>query len=165
MLLFEYTGRTLTESTHPGANLVAEHADHILVLCHMLSNRIGRSFSRELSEHNVSPAEWRVMLDLIQYDKASGRSISARWAMDKMAVSRAIGSLERRGWVQRHASSLDKRSKELTMTSAGREAYVRILPTANKHYQVLLSGIDKASLAQCRDVLLRIIQQADASTT
>jgi DNA-binding MarR family transcriptional regulator len=142
-------------------NASPDQHDHVMVLCHMLSNRISRSFSRELDRFNVGASEWRVMLDLAHKSGASGKSISNRWAMDKMAVSRAVNTLEHRGWVRRRQSSQDKRSKDLELTGAGRKAYENILPAANSHYHKLISDLDKSELFAFRNTLLKVIEQAD----
>ncbi len=142
-------------------NASPDQHDHVMVLCHMLSNRIGRSFSRELDRFNVGASEWRVMLDLAHKSGTSGKSISHRWAMDKMAVSRAVSTLEHRGWIRRRQSSRDKRSKDLELTDSGRRAYENILPAANNHYHRLISNLDKSELAAFRNILLKAIEQAD----
>jgi DNA-binding MarR family transcriptional regulator len=142
-------------------NTSPDQHDHVMVLCHMLSNRISRSFSRELDSYNVGASEWRVMLDLAPQSGASGKSISNRWAMDKMAVSRAVSTLEHRGWVRRRQSSRDKRSQDLELTGACSRAYENILPAANHHYHRLISELDKSELSAFRNTLLKVIEQAD----
>ena len=138
-----------------------DQRDHVLVLCHMLSNRISRSFSRELDKAGITIAEWRVLLELTLQPGVSGQEISRRWAMDKMAISRAVSSLENRGWISRRQSVQDKRSLNLELTPAGQEAYERILPAANRHYHRLVEELDRSELASFRDTLLNVIGQAD----
>ena len=142
------------------ANSPGEH-DHVLMLCHMLSNRISRSFSRELERFDVSVAEWRVMLSLASGFGISGQEITNRWAMDKMAVSRAIGSLEQRGWITRRKNSRDRRSLDLELTGQGLAMYERMLPSANEHYHKLVAGLDEGEMTAFRQTLLSMIAEAD----
>ena len=145
-----------TRAAQPGRQ------DHVLALCHMLSNRISRAFISELEKHDVTVAEWRVLLTLASHEKVSGRDISSRWAMDKMAVSRAVASLERRALVDKQQSRADKRSFELKLTKAGRSMYETILPVANRRYRELTAGLDKSEIKALRHLLVKAIGHVDA---
>ena len=136
--------------------------DHVLALCHMLSNRISKAFISELEKHDVTVAEWRVMLTLALHERASGREITSRWAMDKMAVSRAVTSLERRALIHREQNRADKRSFDLELTKAGRSMYEEILPVANQRYRELTAGLDKSEITTLRQLLVKAIDHVDA---
>lgn len=135
--------------------------DNVLALCHMLSNRIGKAFAQELDKFGLGVAEWRVLLTLALYEYASGREISNRWAMDKMAVSRAISRLEEQKLLERRQSNRDKRAYNLRLTDAGRELYNEMLPVANTHYRKLVAGLDRSEMAAFRKTIIKIIMQAD----
>ena len=75
--------------------------DNVLNLCHMLSNRIGKAFLKELGLKDVSVADWRVLMTLTQHAPTSGINITSRWAMDKMTINRSIKSLHKRGLIQK----------------------------------------------------------------
>jgi DNA-binding MarR family transcriptional regulator len=135
--------------------------DNVLALCHMLSNRIGKAFYQELDKFGISVAEWRVILTLALHEKASSREITNRWAMDKMAVSRAVSRLEEQGLIEKRQNNRDKRSYDLTMTDAGREMYEKILPAANTHYRKLVTGLGRSELTAFRNTMIKLIMQAD----
>ncbi len=135
--------------------------DNVLALCHMLSNRIGKAFIQELDKFGISVAEWRVLLTLGLYERATARDITNRWAMDKMAVSRAVSRLEEQGCIEKQKNNRDKRSYHLTLTSAGHEMYNKMLPAANTHYHKLVAGLDRAELAAFRKTMNKLIVQAD----
>jgi DNA-binding MarR family transcriptional regulator len=136
--------------------------DHVLTLCHMLANRIGKAFASELENQDMTVAEWRVMLTLAQHQNASGQEITGRWAMDKMAVNRAISSLDQRGLIRKMRSSEDRRTINLQLTAAGRKMYDALLPMANDRYHELLSGLDKSEEKQLRQTLLKLITHTDS---
>ena len=136
--------------------------DHVLTLCHMLANRIGKAFASELENQDMTVAEWRVMLTLAQHQNASGQEITGRWAMDKMAVNRAISSLDQRGLIRKMRSSEDRRTINLQLTAAGRKMYDALLPMANDRYHELLSGLDKNEEKQLRQTLLKLITHTDS---
>jgi DNA-binding MarR family transcriptional regulator len=145
-------------------NIAAQpgHQDHVLALCHMLSNRIGKAFISELAKHEITVAEWRVMLTLALHEKASGREVASRWAMDKMAVSRAVASLEQRALVRRQQSKADRRSFDLTLTKTGSSMYRKILPVANKRYHQLTAGLERSEITRLRQLLIKAIIHVDA---
>tara|TARA_B100000315_G_scaffold258971_2_gene313033 strand:+ start:868 stop:1329 length:462 start_codon:yes stop_codon:yes gene_type:complete len=145
-----------TSATQPGPD------DHVLTLCHMLANRIGKAFASELENQDISVAEWRVMLTLAQHQNASGQEITGRWAMDKMAVNRAISSLELRGLIKKKRSKADRRTINLALTAAGRKMYDALLPMANDRYHALMSGLDKNEEKQLRQTLLKMITHTDS---
>ena len=95
----------MTESSE--SSVRPGQGDHVLTLCHMLANRIGRAFVGDMARHDVTIAEWRVLLTLALNGKASGKDITSRWAMDKMAISRAIQRLEGDGHISRDRNPSD----------------------------------------------------------
>lgn len=141
--------------SHPGPQ------DHVLTLCHMLSNRIGKAFAADLESQNITIAEWRVLLTLAEHAPASGQEITERWAMDKMAVNRAIKSLQGAGLIEKKANPTDKRVINLLLTKAGRTLYSQILPNANERYHQLLAGLDRTEEKHLREMLLKMISHVD----
>ena len=102
----------------------------------MLSSRISRAFDSKLAKaHGLSPPEWRVLLTLAQHPDASANEITTSWAMEKMAVSRAVRRLERTGRIRRRVDGADRRRYALILTPKGRRLYQRILPMANARYR------------------------------
>lgn len=150
------TAKTKSRTALPGRD------DHVLALCHMLSNRIGNAFAAELARHDISVAEWRVMLTLARHDGASGREITVRWAMEKMAVNRAISNLERRGALVKKQNSRDRRAVDVMLTTSGRAMYEKLLPVANRRYRKLMAGLDGREQTTLRDLLIKMIAHADA---
>ena len=141
------TGETQLSAAQPGPD------DHVLTLCHMLANRIGRAFVNEMEAHQVTVAEWRVLLTLAMHDVASGQEITGRWAMDKMAINRAIASLEQRGLIEKRKNNQDRRVTDLLLTETGQALYDKLLPMANQRYRDLMAGLDKKEEKNLRQVL------------
>ncbi|MEH6473815.1 MAG: MarR family transcriptional regulator [Halopseudomonas sp.] len=150
---------------HPPENPATERPrpdDNILVLVHMLSNRISNAFFAELqSTLNLSVAEWRIILTLANRPNATAMEISTRWAMEKMTVSRAIRHLEELGWIQRHVKADDRRSYDLTLTAEGLKIYDQVLPVANNRYHEIVGELDKSELLQFQKTLIKLIGRTD----
>jgi DNA-binding MarR family transcriptional regulator len=128
--------------------------DNVLAAIHVLTNQIGRIYLKKLeSEFGFSNAEWRVMLTLHDISNSTAADITAQWAMDKMAISRAIRRLEERGWITREVNPDDRRSLVLSLTQAGQEKYAEVLPTANAIYHDIMSVLSREELGRLRGAL------------
>ena len=131
--------------------------DNILAAVHVLSSRISRAFdSRLAAAYDLSPPEWRVLLTLAQNPDASANEITAAWAMDKMAVSRAVKRLERMGRVRRRIDGTDRRRHALELTPEGRRLYRRILPVTNARYHEITQVLTRAERAALRRALAKL---------
>ena len=135
--------------------------DHVLTLCHMLANRIGKTFYQELEKFGFTLAEWRVMLTLATHQKASSKDITSRWAMDKMAISRAVSNLENRQLIEKRNNNKDKRSYDMKLTKTGQAVCDKMLPLANKHYHKLVADLDKPTMLAFRSTLIGLITKVD----
>lgn len=133
-------------------------ADNVLAAVHVLSNRIGRAFyGRIEARHGLSLAEWRVILTLHLHPDATAAEITERWAIDKMAVSRAIRRLERLGHLRRKRDAGDRRSLRLALTASGRRLYARVVPGANARYREIVACLDRSERATLRRALAKLL--------
>lgn len=115
-----------------------------------------------MAKHDVTIAEWRVLLTLALHGNASGKEITSRWAMDKMAINRAIASLEKRGLVEKRRDGADRRVINLSLTDRGRALYDKLLPAANARYHKLMAGLERDEAQLLRDILVKMIAHADS---
>ncbi len=144
---------------------VADHPilGNILALTHVLSNQIGRAFDKKIEiKFGLSLAEWRVMMTLALDPGATSVAIINSWAMDKMAISRAVARLEERGFVHRKKNAKDRRSYSLSLTPKGKRAYHQVLPHANARYHELLSSLSSTEIASLRKSLEKLNKRAIA---
>ena len=136
--------------------------DNILSLAHKLSNRIGGAFYNEVeTKFGVTLAEWRVIMTLAHHPGSMAIDITNRWAMDKMAVNRAIKKLESQNRLVRARNAEDRRSFNLSLTKTGRQLYQRIVPTANERYHELVSVLSHDELVALSNQLTRLIDRAE----
>lgn len=136
--------------------------DKPLSLVHILSNRIGRAFYSEVeAKFGVSIAEWRVMLTLASEPGVTAAEITNRWAIEKMAVNRAIQRLVDNGHVSRTRDPDDRRSYRLALTAKGDKLYEKIAPHANKRYRELVSSVSNDELRSLVATLQKMIRRAE----
>jgi DNA-binding MarR family transcriptional regulator len=136
-------------------------ANDLLSDVHVLANLIGRAFSGQLDNaFGMSVPEWRVMLALARHPGLTAAEITSHWAMDKMAISRAIQRLEGDGHIGRDRNPSDRRSYQLSLTASGEALHKKILPTANKRYREFVSCLTREELATLRRSVAKLIAHA-----
>ena len=139
-----------------------DQPDDLLSEIHVLANLVARAFSGQLDEaFGVSVPDWRVLLTLARHPGLTAAEITNRWAMDKMAISRAIQRLEAEGHIRRDRNSHDRRSFSLSLTENGMKLYATILPLANDRYHAFLSCLSKEEQASLRQSVDKLISHAD----
>jgi DNA-binding MarR family transcriptional regulator len=138
-------------------------ADNVLAAIHVVSNRISRAFYADIeARHGITLPEWRVMLTLMRHPGMAAMAVAALWGMDKMAISRAVRRLERRGLVRRTRAPDDFRRWVLELTLEGRRRYRAIEPAATGRYRDFLRPLQPREVAQLRRLLEKLIEGARA---
>lgn len=89
----------------------------------------------------ITVAEWRVVAQLAVLHNASVREMARQACIDPAEVSRSIGSLERRGYVERRANPRDRRSPRFTLTAAGARHFGAIRPHWRKFQRALVEKL------------------------
>ena len=80
---------------------------------------------------SVSPSpQWRVMAALGRFAPLTASDVGQRIVMDKVAVSRAVAGLMKRGLVERATDRADRRRASLRLSARGRAMHARIVPMA-----------------------------------
>lgn len=101
----------------------------------VLSNRISSAISREYHRRfGLAITEWRVMAVLGRFPGLSAGEVSARTAMDKVAVSRAVARLLERGLIQREIHDDDRRRSVLALSEAGGRVYDEVAPMVMEYH-------------------------------
>jgi DNA-binding MarR family transcriptional regulator len=115
--------------------------------------RMGQSFSKELKQFKLSLTEWRVCVAL--HHKAHQRlsDLALHTSTDPSTLSRVVDGLLQRGIVVRDRSDEDARALALSLTEAGRDLTLRIIPLAQVYERVSLSGLTAAQAESLRDML------------
>jgi len=129
------------------------------VLSNRLSAAIAEAYSRRFG---LSIPEWRVMAVLALAPGVSAAEVADRTAMDKVAVSRAVGRLISTGRAQREISAGDRRRSELELTPEGRRIYRRVAPALRRYESELLAGLDTRDQQQLESLLRRLETRAAA---
>jgi DNA-binding MarR family transcriptional regulator len=132
------------------------------VLSNRLSGAIAEAYSRRFG---LSIPEWRVMAVLALDSGLSAAEVAERTAMDKVAVSRAVGRLLSTGCARRETAAGDRRRSVLGLTAEGRRIYRRIAPALREYEAELLAGFGAAELQHLDGLLRRLEERATALET
>ena len=124
----------------------------------VLSNTVSGAIAAAYFAHfGLSIPEWRVMAVLAANPGLSSAEVTARTAMDKVAVSRAVAALLSAGRLRRTMAKNDRRRTHLELTPSGTRVYAQVVPVAlnyERHLIAPLSAKDRATLDRILRVLL-----------
>lgn len=108
---------------------------------------IGRAMSEQLgaayADEGLTIPEWRVLAVISQDEAVAARDVVARTPMDKMAVSRAVASLEAKRLIER-APAADRRVSMLKASAEGLSVYRRIASIALDYEASVLRALTAA---------------------
>jgi DNA-binding MarR family transcriptional regulator len=114
---------------------------HVAFLMVSMSNRISAAASQAYMRcFGVGLMEWRVLGLLPGRDGLAAKEIVQLSGLDKSAVSRAVASLVRGGYVASEADEKDHRSARLKLTKSGRELHDRVIVASLAREELLLHG-------------------------
>ena len=129
----------------------------------LLTNTVSRGIAASYRDaHGISVTEWRVLAVLGRYPGLAAFELSDRTAMDKVAIHRAVKSLETRSLVERRADTGDGRRRRLYLTRPrGRALLEAIVPEAKAFEQRLLEALNREEAEQIDRLLTKLQRAAD----
>lgn len=125
----------------------------IVALGHAISGRLAQAYRDE----NLTIPEWRVLAVISQDKQVAARDVVSRTPMDKMTVSRAVASLEGKGFVERATSDADRRVSMVSLSKSGRALFDRVAALAVEFEDELLSSLEPEE----RNGLLETLQKLE----
>jgi DNA-binding MarR family transcriptional regulator len=123
----------------------------IAVLAQRISEQLGAAYACE----GLTIPEWRVLAAVSQEPAIAARDVAARTPMDKMAVSRAVASLEEKGLIGR-APATDRRVSALRLTPGGREIFERVASIALSYEDSLLASLSASERIALEKLIARL---------
>lgn len=91
----------------------------------------------------VSLSEAHALAELSREEPLTQQQLGARLRLEKSTVSRLVGLLEGRGWLERHPNPADGRSVQLRLTEAGSRAAGQIAAARHEKFARLLESIPR----------------------
>ncbi|HET9864956.1 MAG TPA: MarR family winged helix-turn-helix transcriptional regulator [Steroidobacteraceae bacterium] len=123
----------------------------------VLSNTVSTAIaSAYFMNFGLSIPEWRIMAVVAANPGLSAAEVTARTAMDKVAVSRGVAALLASGRLHRTTAPADRRRTHLALTPAGQRVYARVVPMALQYERNLVAPLNKRDRATL-DRLVRVL--------
>lgn len=149
----------MSQSDQPNAPLSDFLPYMLSVASNAVSSRIAEQYR---SRFGLSTTEWRIIAVLGDSGELTQRELARLTLMDKVAVNRACGLLEKRAVVERAANMQDRRSHHLRLTEEGRSIHARIMPLARAIEAELFGSFDEGEREALRGLLDRVRRSAVA---
>jgi DNA-binding MarR family transcriptional regulator len=132
--------------------LPAERPDHDLdhsvgYLLNRAASIIAARFSDDLRSYDINLQAWRVLAALRHEDHQTLSGLASHTGSELSYLSRAVGALETRGYVQRSESPADRRTIHLSLTQAGVEIVGELAPRAWEIERMSMKGVSAHELA------------------
>jgi DNA-binding MarR family transcriptional regulator len=108
----------------------------------------------------LTVTQWRVMAALGRFAPLTASDVGQRIVMDKVAVSRAVAGLMKRGLVERAPDRRDRRRAPLKLSARGRAMHGRIVPIALAYEARLYEALTEAERRQFDALSERLFARA-----
>ena len=115
-------------------------------------------FGESLAGLGLRPAQFAVLSVLDRNPGVTQSRVCAALGIRHANFVSIIGSLERRGLVQRTSSATDRRSKSLTLTTAGRRALDSASELQRTHEMRIGQRLGPGGLVQLLRLLERLVE-------
>lgn len=124
----------------------------------ILANRLSGALSNLYAEEfDLSIPEWKAVAVIAQYEDVTANQVCDITLMDKVSVSRAVTSLERKKLLTREVSKEDRRHSHLSLTKQGERMYGEIVPRILGFEKSLLSKLDAPERKELDRLLVKLL--------
>ena len=129
----------------------------LAVLSNTVSTTVARAYDKRF---DVSIPEWRVIAILGRFPGLSADEVAELTKLDKVAVSRAVTKLIKKGRIDRVFADADKRRSILNLTEEGHKLHDEIASLALDFEHDLVEGLSAEELAQLNNLMERLLARA-----
>ena len=129
----------------------------LAVLSNTVSTTVARAYDKRF---DVSIPEWRVIAILGRFPGLSAVEVAERTMLDKVAVSRAVTKLIKKGRIDRVFADADKRRSILNLTDEGQKLHDEIATLALDFERDLVEGLSSEELGQLNNLMERLLARA-----
>jgi len=153
---------TEVKSGKPSFEFGPSHVPYRILLLGKMIDRVTAQHVRDTAQ--LSLAEWRVLTHVEMIGKCSAAEVASVAYSDRAEVSRALSSLEKRGFIQREANPRNRKSSLVSLTPEGKAVHAAIRGERGKFYEQWLTDLGSAERMRLNDALdkitLRLIESA-----
>ena len=129
----------------------------IAFLLSQLGGQSSRLWSARLDRLGMDPREVMLFRFVARSEGRSQREVAAAIGLPDSRIVGLVDRLEERGWVERHTSAADRRTRTLHLTDEGRAILDRIARVSAEHEADLTRGLDAEGRSTLRELLARMV--------
>ncbi len=111
---------------------------------------VARRFDTALRPLGLTSGQFSLLISLNRPEPASIGSVSALLAMDRTTLTANLKPLQRRGLVKVTTDDVDKRTRRLTLTPAGRDLLIAAVPIWKRTHAEIERQLSELSPDQLR---------------
>jgi DNA-binding MarR family transcriptional regulator len=157
------TRRRAAESERPEAPDILWLDDYLPYRMAVVAARLLRESARvhKRRPDPLTTPEWRILGILANFEPLVASEISKISMLDKVAVSRALARMVRRGFVVKKRARQDQRALEVTLTKAGWAYYRSLVPKFREQEAVMRSVLTPKEIETLFSMLERFAKFFD----
>ena len=147
----------------PGPSQALELENFLPYRLSVLAQLVSESLHDLYAEpFGLTVTQWRVMAALGRFAPLTASDVGQRIVMDKVAVSRAVAGLMKRGLIERATDKADRRRVSLRLSSRGRAMHGRIVPIALAYEAKLYQALNAEEARVFNTLADRLFARAEA---
>jgi MarR family transcriptional regulator, temperature-dependent positive regulator of motility len=133
-------------------------AGHLIRRCHQIDSSI---FSDETSGYDITSPQWAALRILSDHPGIEMTRLSDLIAYDRSTIGALVERLVAKGLVSRIRGTIDRRTRELTLTDAGTALVNELMPQLYRVQDRLLASLSEAEQEHFISLLERVVADND----
>lgn len=108
------------------------------------------------ARYGMLRTEWRVLFHVGRAQQMTAKDICDHAALHKTKVSRAVHALQKKGFLVRTPSDLDRRVEHLSLSRKGQAVFADLTNVASLFEDQLQSRLSRAEMDDLRRLLMKL---------
>jgi DNA-binding MarR family transcriptional regulator len=129
-------------------------AGHLIRRCHQIDSSI---FAEETSGYEITSPQWAALRILSEHPGIEMTRLSDLIAYDRSTIGALVDRLVAKGLVSRIRGTLDRRTRELTLTEPGRALVAELRPQLHRVQERLLAALSAPEQEALIGLLERVV--------
>lgn len=132
--------------------------NYLLFQLAILSHTFSAEFYKFLKQQNMSPARWRILLNLSKTPGMFITQLAEHTCYEQSRVTRIVDSLCEEGLVKRVLGENDRRRVRVKITQKGEKTLVPLVKAAEVHESRVLSEIPNSDRIRLKKILATFVK-------
>ncbi|NRB02172.1 MAG: winged helix-turn-helix transcriptional regulator [Rhodobacteraceae bacterium] len=131
--------------------------DFFVIKLRAIASAFQRTMLRNvLNERGLPLIEWQLMFSIARFGTTHLAYITQHTSIDAAHGSRAAGSLEKKGLIERHDDPENRRRKLISLTESGKSEVLAIWPRAQSMVSNVMGDFTTADASEIKRLLVQL---------